>query len=196
MIQASDLSGNHFTGDIPSSIGGCSKLEHLNLSWNSLHGHMPSALADMKGIESIDLSSNNLFGYMPASLGSLHYLQFSRPPHESPWRPCTISWHIHNTTAISILRNTDLNLWGNIRAEIAQMHYSRLKYDIDIFWLVTFWHSTDLLVPSTEPCVLYCPLWASTLTALKCVIRVRYSAPYKDDFVRLTCRCGHSVQHD
>ncbi|MCO5560708.1 hypothetical protein L7F22_014326 [Adiantum nelumboides] len=67
------LSGNLFTGEMPDGLGKL-PLRHLNLSRNHLSGPIPSSLADTKCFALLDLSYNNLSGPLPSSLGNLNQL--------------------------------------------------------------------------------------------------------------------------
>ena len=66
------LSNNELTGTIPS-LGGLTKLTHLDLRANQLNGTV-SAL-DLAQLEWLDLSTNDLTGTIPSSLGKLTQLQ-------------------------------------------------------------------------------------------------------------------------
>ncbi|XP_047043909.1 receptor-like protein EIX2, partial [Lolium rigidum] len=75
-----DLSCNHFTGDIPKSIGPASGLVNMNLSLNQLTGKIPESIGLMRSLESLDLSNNQLSGEIPQGLSdltSLSYLNLS-----------------------------------------------------------------------------------------------------------------------
>lgn len=79
--QLLDLSGNSFTGAIPSLLGGLNMLEALNLSHNSLNGIIPSSFQRMISLLSMDVSYNKLEGKVPQS----------RLFDEAP-----IGWFMHN----------------------------------------------------------------------------------------------------
>ncbi|CAL5051394.1 unnamed protein product [Urochloa decumbens] len=75
-----DLSCNHLTGDIPTSIGPKKGLVNMNLSRNHLTGKIPENIGSMHLLESLDLSYNELSGEIPSSLSdltSLSYLNLS-----------------------------------------------------------------------------------------------------------------------
>lgn len=70
-----DLSNNHFSGNIPSSLGNLSKLTTLDLSYNSFSGEIPSSLGNLSYLNDLTLSYNNLVGEIPSSLENLsHHL--------------------------------------------------------------------------------------------------------------------------
>nr|XP_018673489.1 PREDICTED: probable leucine-rich repeat receptor-like protein kinase At1g35710 [Musa acuminata subsp. malaccensis] len=93
-LQVLDLSSNHLSGSIPSSLGNCSamvEIQHdttslLNL-FNVSGSYSESIVITVKGfdiqytrilslVKSIDLSNNNLSGEIPRELTSLHGLLF------------------------------------------------------------------------------------------------------------------------
>ncbi|KAI9117864.1 hypothetical protein K1719_011279 [Acacia pycnantha] len=76
LMTAIDLSGNHLTGEIPSSLTSLVALASLNLSRNNLIGFIPKNMGQMKMLESLDLSSNSLSGGIPMSFSNLNFLSF------------------------------------------------------------------------------------------------------------------------
>ncbi|XP_028786513.1 receptor-like protein EIX2, partial [Neltuma alba] len=76
LMTAIDLSGNHLTGEIPSSLTSLVALASLNLSRNNLIGFIPKNMGQMKMLESLDLSSNFLSGGIPISFSALNFLSF------------------------------------------------------------------------------------------------------------------------
>ncbi|CAN6326008.1 unnamed protein product [Urochloa humidicola] len=60
-----NLSHNHLSGPIPSSINSLGELEILDLSHNNLSGEVPSSLAGLLSLTQLDLSYNNLSGSLP-----------------------------------------------------------------------------------------------------------------------------------
>eukprot|EP00253_Pinus_taeda_P017660 PITA_17660 len=76
MAQAIDVSANHLTGAIPSTIGSCVELFSLNLSQNSFQGSIPDSLENLQSLMSLDLSSNSLSGIIPPTLNKLEMLQY------------------------------------------------------------------------------------------------------------------------
>ncbi|KAJ4796177.1 Leucine-rich receptor-like protein kinase family protein [Rhynchospora pubera] len=65
-----DLSGNYFTGSLPTSISGCSSLKNLNFSGNAFSGEIPEMFANLTSLERLDLSSNHLRGSIAYGLGN------------------------------------------------------------------------------------------------------------------------------
>ncbi|KAK7848970.1 putative leucine-rich repeat receptor-like protein kinase [Quercus suber] len=66
-----DLSSNHFTGVIPTSLKNLSNLTILYLHDNQLSGSIPQELGMLSSLSDLALSSNNLTGVIPASFGNL-----------------------------------------------------------------------------------------------------------------------------
>ncbi|KAL5748060.1 hypothetical protein ACOSQ2_025357 [Xanthoceras sorbifolium] len=64
-----------FSGEIPSTLGGCSSLEALNLQGNSFSRTIPPSFSSLKSIKELDLSSNNLSGQIPKYLENLSFLE-------------------------------------------------------------------------------------------------------------------------
>ncbi|KAK9734474.1 hypothetical protein RND81_04G142300 [Saponaria officinalis] len=60
-----DLSGNVFSGPIPSQIGNCRFLNSIDLSGNRLSGMIPVELAGLDRLKKLDLGDNQLSGLVP-----------------------------------------------------------------------------------------------------------------------------------
>jgi hypothetical protein len=69
-----DLSSNHLTGEIPTSIGNMRSMRLLNLSQNQLEGKIPASLSEISTLEQLDLANNNLSGEIPQELSQLSML--------------------------------------------------------------------------------------------------------------------------
>ncbi|KAG7579189.1 Leucine-rich repeat typical subtype [Arabidopsis thaliana x Arabidopsis arenosa] len=69
-----DLSNNHFSGQILSSLGNLSNLTTLDLSENHFSGQIPSSLGNLLHLTFLDLTDNNFVGEIPTSLGNLSHL--------------------------------------------------------------------------------------------------------------------------
>ncbi|XP_076930921.1 protein NSP-INTERACTING KINASE 1-like isoform X2 [Bidens hawaiensis] len=65
MLQTLDLSDNHFTNEMPSSLGHLTALQYMRLNNNSLSGPIPESVASMTQLAFVDLSFNNLSGPVP-----------------------------------------------------------------------------------------------------------------------------------
>ncbi|GJY36970.1 leucine-rich repeat-containing protein [Tanacetum coccineum] len=79
-LETLDLSGNPFTGDIPSKIP--VNLTHMDLSFNNLNGTLPSWLFTSPSLEYLDLRYNMFSGNVPFesfALPSLKRLDLGLP---------------------------------------------------------------------------------------------------------------------
>ncbi|KAB1227902.1 Receptor-like protein 2 [Morella rubra] len=61
-IRFLDFSSNHYSGQIPSGLGRCSKLEIFRIGFNSLSGSLPVDIYSATRLQEISLPSNNLSG--------------------------------------------------------------------------------------------------------------------------------------
>jgi Leucine-rich repeat (LRR) protein len=73
---AIDLSNNHLSSNIPSSIKNCKSLEELFIANNIFSSPIMNTLREVKGLDTLNLSSNQLFGSILAKLQNLLVLQF------------------------------------------------------------------------------------------------------------------------
>ncbi|XP_050224733.1 LOW QUALITY PROTEIN: leucine-rich repeat protein 1-like [Mercurialis annua] len=64
-LQYLEISGNSFTGFIPSEIGNLTKLISLGLDHNYLSGAIPSSFTNLGSLRIVRLNSNNLSGILP-----------------------------------------------------------------------------------------------------------------------------------
>ncbi|XP_051213217.1 uncharacterized protein [Lolium perenne] len=69
------LDSNDLSGNIPASLGKCKQLDMLNMSFNNLQGPIPSQLLNSTSLsQGLDLSNNNLTGLIPEEIGALIHL--------------------------------------------------------------------------------------------------------------------------
>ncbi|CAN7112766.1 unnamed protein product [Brassica rapa subsp. narinosa] len=66
-----DLSGNDFSGHIPSSIGDLSNLTFLDLSDNRFSGQIPSVIGNLSHLTHLVFQSNQISGQIPIALLNL-----------------------------------------------------------------------------------------------------------------------------
>lgn len=64
-LRLLNLSRNHLSGSIPENIGNLELLESLDCSWNELSGAIPSSLSKLASLSSLNLSHNLLSGEVP-----------------------------------------------------------------------------------------------------------------------------------
>ncbi|KAL7086828.1 hypothetical protein ACP275_13G025600 [Erythranthe tilingii] len=68
-----DLSGNRFSGNIPTELGSLPVLTILNLSNNQLSGEIPTELTKLK-LDEFDISYNRLQGKVPLGFDTKYFL--------------------------------------------------------------------------------------------------------------------------
>lgn len=73
-IRSLLLSGNQFTGNVPSTISSLSQLTDLSLNGNHLTGVIPDSFQQLKSLTNMDFSGNILSGPLPSSMESLSSL--------------------------------------------------------------------------------------------------------------------------
>ncbi|KAG8379874.1 hypothetical protein BUALT_Bualt07G0134700 [Buddleja alternifolia] len=83
LVNSIDLSGNYFSGEIPSEITSLLRLGTLNLSMNHLTGQIPPNIERLQWIETLDLSKNRLSGPIPPGMASLTSLSHLNLSHNS-----------------------------------------------------------------------------------------------------------------
>ncbi|PQQ03345.1 LRR receptor-like serine/threonine-protein kinase EFR [Prunus yedoensis var. nudiflora] len=71
-----DLSNNHLSGVIPSTIGSLRDLATLSLANNNLQGPVPSSFHNLLSLSLSDLSRNNVSGVIPKSFEALSLLKY------------------------------------------------------------------------------------------------------------------------
>ncbi|MFS8013940.1 putative leucine-rich repeat domain superfamily [Helianthus anomalus] len=74
LFTSIDISSNHFSGEIPSTIGRLKALYVLNVSHNEFTGSVPTSMGNLGQLESLDMSRNNLSGEIPYALTNLNFL--------------------------------------------------------------------------------------------------------------------------
>ena len=74
-VVALGLDNRELSGEIPSELGGLTKLRDLHLDSNRLSGEVPSELGGLANLQSLYLDSNRLSGEIPSELGGLTNLQ-------------------------------------------------------------------------------------------------------------------------
>ncbi|XP_030512619.2 receptor-like protein 7 [Rhodamnia argentea] len=69
------LLGNQLSGAVPSQLMNLTQLTNLYLRMNQLSGSIPSWLMNMTGLAELDLASNKFHGEVPSSISQLQNLQ-------------------------------------------------------------------------------------------------------------------------
>lgn len=67
-LESFDVSSNQITGQLPSSLGDCSKLKRLSVSFNELTGRIPQNIGNLTELMELYLNGNNLQGSVPPGL--------------------------------------------------------------------------------------------------------------------------------
>ncbi|KAK9664504.1 hypothetical protein RND81_14G047100 [Saponaria officinalis] len=115
-----DMSRNGLTGEIPPEIGLYSKLEYLNLSWNSLHSRVPLELGYVPKLSVLDLRKSSLYGTIPSdfcdSSSSLSVLQLDDNQLTGP-----IPEKIGNCSSLYLLSLSHNNLSGGIPTSMSML---------------------------------------------------------------------------
>ncbi|XP_071692519.1 uncharacterized protein [Rutidosis leptorrhynchoides] len=75
-IVEMDLSNNKFSGQLPGCITRLNKLEKLNLQLNDFTGEIPNDMSSWKELSSLNLSSNHFNGEIPDQIGDLPVLNY------------------------------------------------------------------------------------------------------------------------
>ncbi|CAM8958319.1 unnamed protein product [Rhodiola kirilowii] len=70
-----DISENKYSGEIPIELGKCLLLEELYMRGNMFTGRIPLSLSSLKGVQIVDFSRNNLSGSIPFQFQDLYHLQ-------------------------------------------------------------------------------------------------------------------------
>ncbi|CAK7322834.1 unnamed protein product [Dovyalis caffra] len=80
-LQVLDLSGNNFSGKVPSEVSNCRNLIILNLWGNNFTGQIPSEIGLISSLKGLFLGNNTFSRRIPESLlnlGNLAFLDLSR----------------------------------------------------------------------------------------------------------------------
>merc|ERR1719282_992197 len=69
-----DLSGNRFSGHIPSDIEKMQSLKEIMLYDNKLTGTIPNQITFLNNVISISMSYNDFKGTIPSEIGKMEHL--------------------------------------------------------------------------------------------------------------------------
>ncbi|XP_010068909.3 probable LRR receptor-like serine/threonine-protein kinase At3g47570 [Eucalyptus grandis] len=75
-LDTLNISGNMFSGEIPSTLGDCNALVVLVMKDNHFQGSIPQSISSLRSIEELDLSNNNLSSEIPKFLAAFDFLKF------------------------------------------------------------------------------------------------------------------------
>ncbi|CAM8955348.1 unnamed protein product [Rhodiola kirilowii] len=74
-MNSLDISENEYSGEIPIELGKCLMLEALYMGGNMFTGRIPLSLSSIKGVQYVDFSRNDLSGSIPLQFQDLSHLQ-------------------------------------------------------------------------------------------------------------------------
>ena len=121
VIKQCFLSGNHFTGNIPSTIGNMTDLQHLDLAKNKFSGQIPKSIGAIPGLQVADFSENNFISLQAGTtfaskslevllLGGNQKLTVNFNNLLDSLKP--------TNTSLRILNVSDCNMFGRISAKL------------------------------------------------------------------------------
>lgn len=119
VLEFLDLSNNNLSGVLPDCFN-WPMLIVLKLANNHFSGEIPSSVGSLSWLESVSLRNNNLFGEIPQSLGNCDYLQFVDLSHNmfSGMIPYWIGDMLPNITYLLLRSN---NFHGAIPSQLCQL---------------------------------------------------------------------------
>ncbi|CBI22006.3 unnamed protein product, partial [Vitis vinifera] len=75
-LKELNLSSNHLSGEIPTSLSQCIKLQVISLSYNEFTGSIPKGIGNLVELQRLSFRNNNLIGEIPQSLFNISSLRF------------------------------------------------------------------------------------------------------------------------
>ncbi|MQL93408.1 hypothetical protein Taro_026059 [Colocasia esculenta] len=118
-----DVNDNHLTGEIPGELGNLKKLQSLELESNFFEGIIPSSICNCASLIYLGLGTNNLTGNIPSDIGNLVNLQtFSADKNKLFGRIPTSLWKLRGLEILELSKNS---LSGIISSEIG--NFSKLS---------------------------------------------------------------------
>ncbi|XP_074310638.1 probably inactive leucine-rich repeat receptor-like protein kinase At5g48380 [Silene latifolia] len=96
-VTTLDLSDNSFSGTIPESLADCIYLNDISLDHNQLSGQIPLELGDLGRIKSFNVANNNLTGQIPHFSANIPVDNYANNPGLCglPLKECTVSSKSH-----------------------------------------------------------------------------------------------------
>ncbi|KAK6123979.1 hypothetical protein DH2020_042324 [Rehmannia glutinosa] len=107
---------NLLSGEIPQSIGECSRLQTLLLQFNQFTGPVPKQIGNLSMLVDLYLGDNNFKGEIPGEIGELHNLEYLTLDEVGLRGP--ISSFIYNISTLQWLYLGQNNLTGDLPMEI------------------------------------------------------------------------------
>ncbi|KAJ0646980.1 putative leucine-rich repeat domain superfamily [Helianthus annuus] len=121
-----DISSNHFSGEIPSTIGQLKALYILNVSHNAFTGSIPTSIENLRQLESFNVSHNAFTGSIPTSMENLRQLESL----DMSWNKLTgeIPYALTSLTFLPILNLSHNQLRGIIPSGIQFQTFENDSY--------------------------------------------------------------------
>ncbi|KAK6124240.1 hypothetical protein DH2020_041992 [Rehmannia glutinosa] len=107
---------NLLSGEIPQSIGECSRLQTLLLQFNQFTGPVPKQIGNLSMLVDLYLGDNNFKGEIPGEIGELRNLEYLTLDEVGLRGP--ISSFIYNISTLQWLYLGQNNLTGDLPMEI------------------------------------------------------------------------------
>ena len=117
--------GGGFSGGIPSTFSGLSRLEYLVLNRNSLGGQIPSGLGSLSNLKWLGLYDNGFTGSIPSELGSLSNLE--RLYLHGNQLTDSVPTQLGNLSSLTNLWLKNNSLSGPIPEQLSQLELNRLR---------------------------------------------------------------------
>ena len=115
------LSGNHFTGNIPSTIGNMTDLQHLHFAKNDFSGQIPKSIGAIPGLQVADFSENNFISLQAGTTfasKSLEVLLLGGNPKLTVNFNNLLDSLKPTNTSLRILNVSDCNMFGRISTKL------------------------------------------------------------------------------
>ncbi|CAM8955354.1 unnamed protein product [Rhodiola kirilowii] len=107
-MNSLDISENKYSGEIPIELGNCLMLKELYVGGNMFTGRIPLSLSSLKSVEIVDFSRNNLSGSIPLLFQDLSYLQIFNVSFNQLEGDVPRNGVFSNVTAVSLQGNKKL----------------------------------------------------------------------------------------
>ena len=117
--------GGGFSGGIPSTFSGLSRLEYLVLNRNSLGGQIPSGLGSLSNLKWLGLYDNGFTGSIPSELGSLSNLE--RLYLHGNQLTGSVPTQLGSLSSLTNLWLKNNSLSGPIPEQLSQLELNRLR---------------------------------------------------------------------
>ncbi|XP_031497346.1 probable LRR receptor-like serine/threonine-protein kinase IRK [Nymphaea colorata] len=120
-VEILDLSGNGFSGELPTEVGFSLNLGLLNVSGNSLGPSIPVSIGELMVLQKLDLSKNQFGGNIPSSLGKCSSLTTLILSHNNLTGPMPSD--LGNLSQLQILDLSDNNLTGQVPQQLGNLSH-------------------------------------------------------------------------